>query len=187
MSAHTFSSTNNDEAYTNSGRAGTYNCLGWHLAWKPWFFCHSSDSKLGQMSGVVWKWFLDLKKWPTCVSANPTDPVILCRPCNFYGFQKRNKKIFIPTDPNIFLKIGPWQNGQDSSFAAHSLSMDPPWYTKGQSREEKSTWPNQDSNPRLAYCASTLTTELLSHMVDLWQKHGYWAQWSALLASIVKA
>ena len=42
------------------------------------------------------------------VSANPTDPVfVLCRPCNFYGLpEKKNKKIFIPTDPNIFQKIG---------------------------------------------------------------------------------
>ena len=37
-------------------------------------------------------------------------------------------------------------------------------------RGGKSTWPDRDSNPGpLAYRASTLTTELPSHTVDLWQ------------------
>ena len=37
-------------------------------------------------------------------------------------------------------------------------------------RGEKRTWPDQDSNPwPLAYGVSTLTTELPSYMVDLWQ------------------
>ena len=44
-----------------------------------------------------------------CVSANPTDPVFVFCFCAdlaiFMAFQKK-KKIFIPTDPNIFQKIG---------------------------------------------------------------------------------
>ena len=36
----------------------------------------------------------------------------------------------------------------------------------------KSTWPDQDLNSGpLAYRANSLTTELLSHMVDLWHMH----------------
>ena len=107
MSAHTFSSTNNDEAYTNSGRAGTYNCLGWHLAWKPWFF-HSSDSKLGQMSGVVWKWFLDLKQngLPAFPLTRPT--LLFCAdPAIFMASRKEIKRFsYLPT-PIFFWKLDP--------------------------------------------------------------------------------
>ena len=56
----------------------------------------------------------------TCVSANPTDPVYLCRPCNLYCLPEKkkkkkyiyiyiyinNKKIFVPIDPNIFQETG---------------------------------------------------------------------------------
>ena len=43
-------------------------------------------------------------------------------------------------------------------------------------RGGNSTWPDWDSNPRpLTYCASTLTTELPSHMVNLWHQT-LWAQ-----------
>ena len=57
---------------------------------------------------------------------------------------------------------------RDGPFAARSSSTDPHWATKCH-RGEKSTWPDQDLNPGpLAYRASTLTTELPSHMVDLW-------------------
>ena len=62
------------------------------------------------------------------------------------------------------------RNWQDSPFAARSLSMDPHWATKCH-RGEKSTWSDRDSNPGpLAHRASTLTTELPSHTVDLSHK-----------------
>ena len=201
------------------------------------------------------------KKWPTCVSANPTDPVFCADPAIFMAFQKRNKNIsYLPT-LTFFRKLdmtlteltrqflccswpehGPTLIHQRSvteeeigerggsvvecrtperevrgsrptaavlcPWARHFTprkywlitqeAMAPSrhdwkivdWDVKpqhNQQRRKKSTWPNQDSNQRHAYCASTLTTKLLSHMVDLWQKHGYWAQWLALLASIVRA
>ena len=40
------------------------------------------------------------------VSTKPTDPAYLCRPYNFYCLAEKNKKIFIPTDPKMFQKIG---------------------------------------------------------------------------------
>ena len=58
------------------------------------------------------------------------------------------------------------RNRRDSPFAARNPSTDPHWATKCH-RGGKSTWPNRDSNPGPR--ASTLTTELPSHMVDLWQ------------------
>ena len=60
------------------------------------------------------------------------------------------------------------RNRRDSPFAARSPSTDPYWATKCH-RGGISTWPDRDSNPGpLAYRASTLATELPSHMVDLW-------------------
>ena len=53
-------------------------------------------------------------------------------------------------------------------FAVRSPSTSPHWATKHH-RGGKSTWPDRDSNPGpLAHRASTLTTELPSHTVDLW-------------------
>ena len=42
----------------------------------------------------------------TCVSANPTDPVFFVPILQFLlsSRKKKNKKIFMPTDPNIFQK-----------------------------------------------------------------------------------
>ena len=36
----------------------------------------------------------------------PNQPCFSCRPCNFYCLPEINKKIFIPTDPKMFHKIG---------------------------------------------------------------------------------
>ena len=58
------------------------------------------------------QWILDVpilcKAWKnTRVSTNPTDPIFFCAdPAIYIAFQKKNKKIFIPTDPKMFQKIG---------------------------------------------------------------------------------
>ena len=46
-----------------------------------------------------------------CVSAKPTDPVSCVATLHFYALpekkkKKKKKKIFMPTDQNIFQKIG---------------------------------------------------------------------------------
>ena len=84
----------------------------------------------------------------------PTNPFFfLCRPCNFMAFQKRKKKIsYLPT-LTFFQKIWPWQNWRDSSFAARSPTMAPPWYTKGQSKGRK-----KEHGP-----TKTLTKELFQY------------------------
>ena len=56
------------------------------------------------------------------------------------------------------------------SYRATRSTCDNWWFYRSVTGEEKSTWPDRDSNPGpLAYRASTLTTELPSHTVDLRQ------------------
>ena len=88
ISAHTFSSTNKEQTYTNSGRAGAYKLSGLTSSLEALNIFHSSDSNLGQMSRFVWKWFLGLKNG---LPAFPlTRPILfLCRPCNFYGLPEK--------------------------------------------------------------------------------------------------
>ena len=48
---------------------------------------------------------LGLKK-KTRVSTNSTAPGFCANPAILIAFQKKNEKIFIPTDPKMFQKIG---------------------------------------------------------------------------------